>query len=369
MWKVLPPTNRQGIKNFIIAFIIKTASDEVSLERNRTLLGKLNIVLVQDSEEIFDFSAEQMTQSKTKALKSSLCGEFSEIFQLCHEILEQADKTSLVSATLHTLLRFLNWIPLGYIFETNLINLLCNRFFIVPAFRNVVLKCLTEIGSLQVGPEYNEKFVLLYGMVVTGIKQIMPVNANLATIYEESSDEDQNFIQNLGLFLSSFYSVHLKPLEAAAVADTAVSEAFITGHRYLIKVSEVKDREVFKVCLEYWTKLVAELYDDISSAPRTDPILNLGGFGRPNQVRRATIYAEILSQLRTVMIEAMVRPEEVLIVENDEGEIVRETLKESDTIILYKSMREVLVYLTHLDVEDTERIMSAKLEKQVRLLG
>jgi hypothetical protein len=47
MWKVLPVTNRTGIKNFIIAFIIKTASEEGSLERNRTLLGKLNIVLVQ----------------------------------------------------------------------------------------------------------------------------------------------------------------------------------------------------------------------------------------------------------------------------------------------------------------------------------
>jgi exportin-1 len=45
-----------------------------------------------------------------------------------------------------------------------------------------------------------------------------------------------------------------------------------------------------------------------------------------------------------------------LIVENDEGEIVREFLKEIDTIVLYKSMREVLVYLTHLDVVDTETI-------------
>ena len=62
----------------------------------------------------------------------------------------------------------------------------------------------------------------------------------------------------------------------------------------------------------------------------------------------------------------MVKPEEVLIVENDEGEIVREVLKESDTIMLYKSMREVLVYLTHLDVNDTEEIMTAKLSRQVR---
>lgn len=116
MWKVLPPANKTGIKNFIIAFIIKTASEEGSLERNRTLLGKLNIVLVQIlkqdwpvnwptfipeivvssksnlslcennmqilkllSEEIFDFSAEQMTQSKTKALKNSHPSSFPEL--------------------------------------------------------------------------------------------------------------------------------------------------------------------------------------------------------------------------------------------------------------------------------------------------
>ena len=54
-----------------------------------------------------------------------------------------------------------------------------------------------------------------------------------------------------------------------------------------------------------------------------------------------------------------------MIVENDEGEIVREFMKESDTIVLYKSMREVLVYLTHLDVADTETIMTDKLSKQV----
>lgn len=55
----------------------------------------------------------------------------------------------------------------------------------------------------------------------------------------------------------------------------------------------------------------------------------------------------------------------MLIVENEEGEIVREFLKESDTIVLYKSMRELLVYLTHLDVIDTEAILTEKLAKQM----
>ena len=79
------------------------------------------------SEEIFDYSAEQMTQVKTKNLKNSMCGEFSEIFQLCSEVLEKANKPSLIKATLNTLLRFLNWIPLGYIFETSLVENLRTR--------------------------------------------------------------------------------------------------------------------------------------------------------------------------------------------------------------------------------------------------
>ena len=54
-----------------------------------------------------------------------------------------------------------------------------------------------------------------------------------------------------------------------------------------------------------------------------------------------------------------------MIVENEEGEIVREFMKESDTIVLYKQMRELLVFLTHLDVQDTETILTEKLAKQV----
>jgi exportin-1 len=79
------------------------------------------------SEEIFDFSAEQMTQQKTNSLKNQMCGEFSEIYTLCKEVLDRATKTSLIKATLQTLLRFLNWIPLGFIFETDLIDTLTNR--------------------------------------------------------------------------------------------------------------------------------------------------------------------------------------------------------------------------------------------------
>jgi len=65
------------------------------------------------------------------------------------------------------------------------------------------------------------------------------------------------------------------------------------------------------------------------------------------------------------MISRMAKPEEVLIVEDENGEIIREPMKDSDAITLYKTMRETLVYLTHLNVDDTENIMLEKLAMQV----
>ncbi|KMS64790.1 hypothetical protein BVRB_042630, partial [Beta vulgaris subsp. vulgaris] len=67
-------------------------------------------------------------------------------------------------------------------------------------------------------------------------------------------------------------------------------------------------------------------------------------------------YAPIQSQLRIVLISKMPKPEEVLIVENEHGEIVKETLKDTDAIQLYMSMRHCLVYLTNLDPEDTQML-------------
>lgn len=59
----------------------------------------------------------------------------------------------------------------------------------------------------------------------------------------------------------------------------------------------------------------------------------------------------------------MAKPEEVLVVENDQGEVVRELVKDTDSITLYKTMRETLVFLTHLDSKDTEEKMTEKLSQ------
>ena len=42
------------------------------------------------------------------------------------------------------------------------------------------------------------------------------------------------------------------------------------------------------------------------------------------------------------MIARMAKPEEVLVVENEQGEVVREFMKDTDSINMYKLMRETL---------------------------
>lgn len=54
------------------------------------------------------------------------------------------------------------------------------------------------------------------------------------------------------------------------------------------------------------------------------------------------LYIPVFFQVRLLMVSRMAKPEEVLVVENDQGEVVREFMKDTDAINLYKNMRETL---------------------------
>jgi exportin-1 len=82
-------------------------------------------------------------------------------------------------------------------------------------------------------------------------------------------------------------------------------------------------------------------------------------------VSEAYGFVQVLTRLRLLMICKMAKPEEVIVVEDENGNIVRETMKDTDVLARYKTMHETLVYLSHLDHEDTENQMLEKLRLQV----
>uniref|UniRef100_A0AAY4DS63 Exportin-1 n=1 Tax=Denticeps clupeoides TaxID=299321 RepID=A0AAY4DS63_9TELE len=325
-------------------------SDIVGASRTSESLCQNNMVILKLlSEEVFDFSSGQMTQVKAKHLKDSMCNEFSQIFQLCQFVMENSQNAPLVHATLETLLRFLNWIPLGYIFETKLISTLVYK---------VCSLCLTEIAGVSVS-QYEEQFVTLFTLTMMQLKQMLPLNTNIRLAYANGKDDEQNFIQNLSLFLCTFLKEHGQLIEKRLNLRETLMEAL----HYMLLVSEVEETEIFKICLEYWNHLAAELYRESPFSTSTSPLLS--GSQHFDVPPRRQLYLPVLSKVRLLMVSRMAKPEEVLVVENDQGEVVREFMKDTDSINLYKNMRETLVYLTHLDYADTERIMTEKLHHQV----
>uniref|UniRef100_A0AAZ3S112 Exportin-1 n=1 Tax=Oncorhynchus tshawytscha TaxID=74940 RepID=A0AAZ3S112_ONCTS len=354
-WKILPRNQCEGIKKYVVGLIIKTSSDAANVEKDGVYIAKLNMILVQIlkqewpkhwptfisdivgasrtseslcqnnmiilkllSEEVFDFSSGQMTQVKAKHLKDRYI-------------------TSPIHGWYHTsLFMFLN----------------------VPMFRNVTLKCLTEIAGVSVN-QYEEQFVNLFTLTMDQLKQMLPLNTNIRLAYSNGKDDEQNFIQNLSLFLCTFLKEHGQLIEKRP----NLRETLVEALHYMLLVSEVEETEIFKICLEYWNHLAAELYRESPFSTSTSPLLS--GSQHFDVPPRRHLYLPVLSKVRTLMVSRMAKPEEVLVVENDQGEVVREFMKDTDSINLYKNMRETLVYLTHLDYADTERIMTEKLHNQV----
>ncbi|KAL3821906.1 hypothetical protein ACHAXA_008440 [Cyclostephanos tholiformis] len=388
-WRVLPTEQREGIKNYVVGKVIQVSSDETLANSERFFLSKLNLTLVQIlkqewphnwvsfipdlvgssktsevlcennmnilkllSEEIFDFSRDQMVTQKVKTMKESLNSEFVAIFHLCEFILDHSQRPSLLKVTLQTLQRFLTWIPLGFIFQTSL-----------PLFRNDTLDCLTEIGCLSdLDPEYDEVFRKLFVGFLGQLGRIFSPETDLTQPFENGSDDDCLFIQRLALFFTGYFNGHLKALETP---DT--QQSLIAGLFYLVRVSEVDDVEIFRICLEAWHMLSHDLFQaehEFKTPDSMANVLNLGGSNSSTSSRRY-IYGPVLTAVRQVMIAKMAKPEEVLIVEDENGDIVRETTKDTDVIAQYKTMRETLVYLTHLNSDDTESIMLSKLTAQV----
>ncbi|KAB2018980.1 hypothetical protein ES319_D08G267700v1 [Gossypium barbadense] len=374
-WNALPAEQRDGMKNYISEVIVQLSSNEASFRAERLYVNKLNIILVQIlkhdwparwrsfipdlvaaaktseticencmailkllSEEVFDFSRGEMTQQKIKELKQSLNSEFQLIHELCLYVLSASQRTELIRATLSMLHAFLSWIPLGYIFESTLLETLL-KLFPVPSYQNLTLQCLTEVAALNFGDYYNVQYVKMYNIFMVQLQSILPPTTNIPEAYAQGSSEEQAFIQNLALFFTSFYKFHIRVLETAQDNISML----LMGLEYLINISYVDDTEVFKV------PLLPGMVDGLGA----------------QLLQRRQLYAGTMSKLRMLMICRMAKPEEVLIVEDENGNIVRETMKDNDVLVQYKIMRETLIYLSHLDHEDTEKQMLKKLSKQL----
>lgn len=336
------------------------------------------------SEEVFDFSSGELTTAKANSLKQSFKKEFGLIFDLCLSILEKCETFNLLSTTLDTLLRFLNWIPSNYIFQSKFLDILCVRLLPEVTLMDVVIQCLTEISSHTLQDANNSALIFkhIFASVISRMRTILPRDIDIAAIFRNGSQErDQTVIRHLAVFLTTFLRAHRREVEAQETAQDVLD-----AHEYLVMFSRVADDDMFKMCVEYWHNLGADLYNESRSqaamaaqsgpsgsaqSAASCPLMLAGtsmavaGSVELAATPRKAFYAKVLSETREVLVTRFAKPEEVLITEDENGEVVREYVKDTEGTALYALMKETLVYLTHLDYADTQRIMIQKLQQQV----
>lgn len=419
-WKILPREQCEGIKNFIIGIIIKLCENTESMKAQKLYLNKLNIVLVkiikQDwpqhwptalsdivgaarqgealcqnnlevlrllSEEIFIFAENEMVQSKIKHMKEAMLSEFSKVFELCYYVMENSDNEQLVLTCLKTLLRFTTWIPDVFFFKTELIDKLTTRLLPYHGFRTDALACLTEIvdkapltkNQQELEKEdlnkdlVSQKILNLYLQSFKVITEVIPHDIDLKEAYKKGTDSEQKLIQNLAIFLTTFATNCQTLVEEHSAyrlndnpSNPEISQQFLLGLQYLVSISYIDDVEVFKVCLDFWNNFCGKLYQKMPASNHSG-VAQWGNWNGQDIYK--DVYANLLKDLRQMMVCKMAKPEEVLVGVNDQGEVVRTRMKDTANELIYATCRKTLVYLTHLDSNHTEDIMCKKLSKQV----
>jgi len=84
--------------------------------------------------------------------------------------------------------------------------------------------------------------------------------------------------------------------------------------------------------------------------------MNLGGL-LSNSFMHSQVYPPILQQVRETMVDQMVKPKEVLVVIDENGEAVEEHFDDTETISIYETMRETLIFLTNIDTPAMDRVI------------
>eukprot|EP01071_Lankesteria_metandrocarpae_P004817 Lankesteria_metandrocarpae@DN3708_c0_g1_i2.p1 len=332
-WKVLSDDERNGIKRCTTQLAVQCGA---AADTPKHLIAKINETLVQVvkhewphawpsfipdlcaaartdqqlcenvmkilcilSEEVFEFGENTLTSRKMRELMVTMTAQFQQIFELCTFILQNyisspaSVKTSLVSTTLTCLSHFLKWMPYGFIFQTELIDILMKHFWNPQAFRIECICCLIEIVSLDlVAPSAFTPVSASNEQTSTNIPsttaqdesrqlQMRQLRAlwvetalKLKSVSVKTLDYDtivpsaarlfwESFYQQLAVYLTTFLRYHRKTICEPAFVESREDTILVTTYSFLLNITRIQHDATFKICLDYWHFFTEDLFAEM----------------------------------------------------------------------------------------------------------
>ena len=430
-WSILPENQRVGIKNFIVDYVYKTVQANSNKDQ-RICLGKANSILVEIiknewdsgwttaisdlikssfqsqeicennflilkelSQEVFDFSKHQMTSSKIALLKARFAKEFESIYQVCDYVLkgylENSDKVklSLLRSCLETLRAFLGWMPLVYVFLTDLIENILVKLITDKRVYLLSLKCLEEVVNMSYKDENQEtqfkirqKLVLFSSEFLQQLSKIQPPTRSFETertlkMGPNSSlaelNQYQMFCTSLCQIFSDFLRNNLQWMEQETNPDWLTPGQCIDTLKmalvYMVQLTEVKDDQLFRLTCDFWhwySRYLVQFREDIyqTNGSLNQQVLVMTKSASKQVREKVHAESKIMNQCVLHLLLRVPTPEEVLITIDENGIPKKEAHKFAQSTQLYNTIREIFRDFAQVNWIFFKEILKYKLNKQ-----
>ncbi|KAI5134574.1 exportin-1, partial [Nematocida ausubeli] len=292
-------------------------------------------------DTIFNFH-ESLVSERVNVLQLHMKNELGSIYEMAMNILDKVSTgeifvpNDLTTSALSLLLLMVPQLPAECLFQSNLLDIIGkyieSEFAILAVqlmrsviarkeecasneiFMGALRKCFVSVGA------FFEKYFRMFNDAHNG---------GIKAHYAEFLPKDVNLIREMVLFYGVAYK-YCRELEKTPCNTSVPLEL-------MLEISQVSDFELFRLCLELWSLFVKDLFLEFPFVPAPSKA--------PAGLRRIH-YAEILSSLVPVLVSQMQRPEEVIIAENEDGEIVLEKLADTEYIMHHKEMNEIIYHIS-----------------------
>ena len=379
-WYEFVKEKKKFIQNLIIDLIFKYTYNNHKISQNLFIIRKMNLILVkiiiQSEDSIFIFIKDLIQSAK---ISECICENnlniiislFDEIFSLpnsplflffqenrsvftkmlkevellCYFVLSQKkfifnNCESFIKITLTIFLKIITIAPPDYILEDYFLEnfiFLCTR----NKMKNSFLECLIEMIN---SPNILTTLLLskTIKFFILQFQETISVSTDIIFLFEKTKEDLKQFIMNGAIFFLNF----LKNWSFIVKNEISFYGLFILINQFMLKISCVPDLEIFKICIDWWLLLIEKI-----------------------QNKELLLFSDTLNKfcfddLKVIIINRMSKPEEVLLVENENGCIIREKTRDTDSITLYFKGKEILIYLAKLNEQSIMLTILNKLNFQ-----
>lgn len=217
---------------------------------------------------------------------------------------------------------------------------------------------------------------------------VITKQANMADEYNRINLEQkmnfEEFCLQFLLCLISFFKSNMAFIEEFDFIQGAAqpSEALMNilpeielGLTYICQINHIPNEEIFRACAEFWNWFCFKVCflkernidpEAISFDLLKDNTMNDYIAFTSQLFLYQYLYYKVLEKVRQILILRMTKPVEVKIsVDSDTGEIIVEGITNTTFQTLYETLKECLIYLTHLDPVATNNFMLESLQMQL----